>query len=273
MTPKVSIVLTCYNLGAYLQEALDSIAAYPEKRDYEVIIVDDGSTDPATVAVLDGLDPAAYVLLRQANMGLGQARNNGISMARGTYIIPFDADNRLRPAMIAQTIAVLDSTPDVDVVYGDAEYFGERSGRFAMGPHGLEFLLERNRIDACAGFRKELWQRLGGYDWMMPVMGYEDWDFWLRAGVAGASFHKVPEILFNYRVRGGSMIKEAALHLDQVTAYIFNKPELRNLAGVRNTLQALRAKAKAIPNYTGRDHLRLMLQLLVKRINPIKARP
>lgn len=268
MTPKVSIVLTCYNLGAYLQEALDSIAAYPEKQDYEVIIVDDGSTDPATVELLDHLDPDAYILLRQGNTGLGNARNNGISLAQGAYIIPFDADNRLRPAMIAQTIAVLDSRPDVDIVYGDADYFGERTGRFVMGPHDLKYLLERNRIDACAGYRKTLWDNLGGYDGAMPVMGYEDWDFWLRAAISGAHFHKTQGILFDYRVRSNSMLVGTMKNRDLIIDHMFNKPALQPLRELRPAYLELLRKERNAVVLTGRGHLRMAFNLLRKRLFP-----
>ncbi len=227
--PKVSVVVTCYNLGVYLEDALSSIPLEHGGYPIEVIVVDDGSDDAGTIQVLAQLDQVRFKLIRQPNMGLGKARNNGIRVAQGEYIIPLDADNRLRPAMIEETISVLDAEPSMDVVYGDAEYFGDRQGRWVLGEYDLALLTARNRIDACAGFRKGLWERVQGYDEKMPVMGYEDWDFWLRCSMAGARFHYSSLILFDYRIRKGSMYSTTIKHQSALIAYMFNKPELRTL--------------------------------------------
>jgi glycosyltransferase involved in cell wall biosynthesis len=261
--PKVSVVVTCYDLGAYLEEALNSV---PVSDQVEVIVVDDGSTDAGTVGVLDRLDKERFTVVRQPNMGLAKARNNGIRMARGSYIIPLDADNRLRPAIIERTIGILDQDPGVDIVYGDAAYFGERNERWTMGPHELSALIERNRIDACAGFRKSLWQRMQGYDEHMPVMGYEDWDFWLRCTVAGAGFRYVKEVLFDYRVRGGSMIATTMANRPQLVAYIFGKPELRFLQGLREAYLACLERERNRPVLTETILLRMLASKIKGRL-------
>ncbi|MFZ1666556.1 MAG: glycosyltransferase [Flavobacteriales bacterium] len=260
---KVSVVVTCYNLGAYLQEALESIDVSVHQAGVEVIVVDDGSTDPHTVEVLDSLDPLRYVVLRQANLGLAKARNNGIAVAKGDYIIPLDADNRLRPAMIDGTVAVLDTEPAIAIVYGDAEYFGELTGRWVVGEHDFAKLLLKNRIDACAGFRKRIWKQLGGYDEHMPHMGLEDWDFWLRASVAGIKFRYVPEIFFDYRVRKGSMLAGTINHMKPILDHIFNKPELAHLRNVRKAHLELLADKKRI--VTGRELLWQLADRLKQR--------
>lgn len=260
---KVSVVVTCYNLGAYLQEALESIDVSAHPGGVEVIVVDDGSTDPHTVEVLDSLDPLRYVVLRQANLGLAKARNNGIAVAKGEYIIPLDADNRLRPAMIDRTVAVLDTEPAIAIVYGDAEYFGERTGRWVVGEYDFAKLLLQNRIDACAGFRKCIWKQLGGYDEHMPHMGLEDWDFWLRASVAGIKFRSVPEIFFDYRVRKGSMLAGTINHMKPILDHIFNKPELAHLRNVRKAHLELLADKKRI--VTGRELLWQLADRLKQR--------
>lgn len=263
--PKISVVVTCYNLGRYLPEALESVADQAAQGQVEVIVVDDGSTDPATIEVLDAMDPQLYTLLRQRNMGLSAARNNGIKAAHGEYIVPLDADNRLRPAMIQQVVSVLDARPEVDIVFGDAQYFGEREGRFRMGPAHLSALLERNRIDACAGFRKVLWERLGGYDEQM-LLGYEDWEFWLRGLVARAGFHYTGEIMFDYRVRAGSMVTNTVKHQAKIEEYIFNKPELRFLRDHRAKYLDLLARSPRKEVLDGRTLLRHLLARIRQRI-------
>ncbi|MGB3526585.1 MAG: glycosyltransferase [Flavobacteriales bacterium] len=265
--PKISVVITCYNLGHYLNEALDSVAERAGRGEVEVIVVDDGSTDPATIEVLDAMDPQLYTLLRQRNMGLSAARNNGIEVARGKYIIPLDADNRLRPAMFEEVVSVLETKPEVDIVFGDAEYFDGREGRFHMGPARLTELMERNRIDACAGFRKTLWERLSGYDEQM-LLGYEDWEFWLRSLVSGANFHYTGVILFDYRVRAGSMVTNTIKHRAGIEEYIFNKPELRFLREHRSTYLELLALSRQKVVLDGRTLLRMLYDRLRKRIGP-----
>ena len=240
MSPKVSVVVTCYNLGAYVQEALDSIAAYTGPAQVEVIVVDDGSTDAATRAVIAGLDRSRCTVLEQTNMGLAKARNNGIALATGSYIISLDADNRIHPAFIERSIAILESVPEVGVVYGDAMYFEGRTGPWKVGAFDFTRLVQSNYIDACACYRRSIWERVGGYDEHMPHMGWEDWDFWLRCSVAGVQFRYVEEAFFDYRVRAGSMIHDTRKREVELVAYIFAKPQLRFLAPLREQFMRLK---------------------------------
>ncbi|MBX2982316.1 MAG: glycosyltransferase [Flavobacteriales bacterium] len=271
MQPHVSVIITCFNLGAYLHEALGSIGLDVHVP-VEVIVVDDGSTDPATIQILDSMDPQRFTLLRQRNMGLAAARNNGIKAAQGKYIIPLDADNRLRPAMISQVVSVLAARPEVDIVFGDAQYFGEREGRFRMGPADLSAMLERNRIDACAGFRKGLWERVGGYDEQMPVMGYEDWEFWLRSLISHADFHYTDEVLFDYRVREGSMLSNTIKHREVIVEYIFNKPEFRHLRELRRAYVSMLERERNPRTQTGRELMNLLVERIKERILPTQSK-
>ena len=123
---RVSIIITCHNLGAYLQEAVDSALAQ-NYSDFEVLVVDDGSTDPATVALLDRLvaDPRLRVF-RNPNQGVAFARNFGIDNAAGEYILPLDADDRILPDYIARAVEVLDAHPEVGFVSCHYRTFGLR---------------------------------------------------------------------------------------------------------------------------------------------------
>ena len=260
MSPKVSVVITCYNLGAYVQEALDSIAAYTGPTQLEVIVVDDGSTDAATRAVIAGLDRSRCTVLDQANMGLAKARNNGIALATGTYIISLDADNRIYPAFIERSIAILEQEPEVGVVYGDAVYFEGRTGPWKVGAFDFTRLVQSNYIDACACYRRSVWDRVGGYDEHMPHMGWEDWDFWLRCSVSGVQFRYVEEAFFDYRVRAGSMTQDTRKHEAELLAHIFAKPQLRFLAPLREQFMRLKRGS--------REHLgnRELVDLLTQRV-------
>lgn len=236
--PQISIIITCYNLGNYLEEAIASIKDYSLSDDYEIILVNDGSTAESTIQILERIEEQdkAIFVLNQPNMGLAKARNNGIKLAKGKYIIPLDADNKLHPEFIKETIAVLDTNKDVDVVHGDAQLFENKNSIWKGKPFDIAEMVMNNYIDACAGFRKSIWEELGGYDENMPVMGFEDWDLWLRMAVRGCQFQYVETIFFDYRVRDNSMLaiawKERPLLLD----YIFSKKELKHLLPLRNCL-------------------------------------
>jgi glycosyltransferase involved in cell wall biosynthesis len=207
MTPLLSIIMPCYNHGQYIEEAIGSVELCADKHLYELIILNDGSTDACTVQVLEQLSQKGYNVVHQKNQGLGAARNNAIKLAKGKYILPLDSDNRIRPAYIYEGIKVLEASNEVAVVYGDAEFFGEKTGRNQVGEFNLQRIMLGNYIDACAVFRKSVWEELGGYDEKMPVMGVEDWDFWLRTAFKGYRFVYINEVLFDYRVLKNSMLR------------------------------------------------------------------
>jgi glycosyltransferase involved in cell wall biosynthesis len=216
---KASIVITCYNLGAYLEEAFNS-ALQSTHPDFEVIVVDDGSTDPQTrdlVALLEQRHrcDARVRFIRQANKGLSGARNSGIEQATGECILPLDADNKIRPHYLGRATQVLSDQPSVGVVYGWAERFGARAGVWEFPPFDKQKMLLGNGVEACSAFRKQVWREVGGYDEERFREGYEDWDFWLGALEKGWEFVRIPEVLFDYRVRAHSMVSAC------------NEPEIR----------------------------------------------
>src|SRR5438270_12685045 len=111
-SPRFSIVIPCFNHGAYLPETLRSIEA-AGRTDVEVIVVDDGSTDPITRKVIDGLHGEYLTVIRQKNSGLAAARNAGFKAAKTDYVLPVDADNRIRPAYIEHGISLMTADPQV----------------------------------------------------------------------------------------------------------------------------------------------------------------
>ncbi len=205
--PKVSVVIPCYNHGQYIREAIASVEKCTDKNLYEIIIVNDGSTDAFTVDEMAKLANEGYHVINQENQGLGCTRNNGIKAAKGEYILPLDSDNRIRPAYIYESIKILDSQPNLAVFYGDAEYFGDTTGRHVVGSFNLQNMMVGNRIDACAVYRKSVWEAVGGYDEKMPIMGLEDWDMWMNMAFKGYSFYYVDEVMYDYRVLGNSMLR------------------------------------------------------------------
>jgi hypothetical protein len=119
-----------------------------------------------------------------------------------------DSDNKIRSGYIYESLKILDEQPGIAMVYGDSEYFGEKTGIYKTGEFNLQKIMIGNYIDACAVYRKSVWEALGGYDEKMPVMGMEDWDFWLNMSLNGYEFHYIPHVLFSYRVLKNSMISK-----------------------------------------------------------------
>jgi glycosyltransferase involved in cell wall biosynthesis len=202
---KVSVVIPCFNHGQFLGEAVESVTAL-RRENVELIVVDDGSSDERSRKEMEALAERGITTIRQENKGLAAARNAGIAAAKGEYILPLDADNRLRRGYVEHGIRILDTQPKVGVVYGDAERFGSRTGRWRVGPFEQDMLLKWNYIDACAVYRRSVWEQNHGYDSAMPVQGFEDWDFWLGALEHGWEFAYVPEVLFDYRTAENSMV-------------------------------------------------------------------
>lgn len=206
MLPKISIIIPCYNHGMYIKDAIESVELCKDKELYEIIIMNDGSTDKFTVEILQELAESGYHVINQQNQGLGAARNNAIKQAAGKYILPLDSDNKIRPDYIYESIKILDKQPDIAMVYGDSEYFGEKKGINKVGEFNLQRLMLGNFIDACAVYRKSVWEKIDGYDEKMPVMGYEDWDLWLKMALNGFTFRYLNCVMFDYRVRNDSML-------------------------------------------------------------------
>jgi glycosyltransferase involved in cell wall biosynthesis len=206
MPPRISIVIPCYNQGHYLKETLASLTAC-DKDLIEIIIVNDGSTDKATNDYIDELKHLPqYKVIIQKNGGLSAARNSGIELSSCDYILPLDSDNKIRQPYIPRAIEILDNSKTVAVVYGDAEYFDEKTGKWEVGTFNMQRLMLHNYIDACAVIRKSALREVGLYDVSMRL-GWEDWDLWLRIAFAGYSFSYIPEVFFDYRVTQNSMSK------------------------------------------------------------------
>jgi len=200
--PKVTIVITCYNLGPYLDEAINSVLSQSYS-DYEIVVVDDGSTEAETCTLLDDFRRPNTRLIRTANRGVAAARNHGIEVAVGEYILPLDADDRIGPTYLEYAVAVLDQQAEVGIVYCAAELFGEREGAWNLPEFSLPHMLLDNQVFSAGLFRRDDWQAVSGYDDTMRA-GWEDWDFWLRILALRRQVACLPGTLFFYRIRSGS---------------------------------------------------------------------
>lgn len=196
--PRVSIVIPVFDSGALLRDTLASVARQT-LRSYEIVLVDDGSTDPRTIALCDeaAREPGVH-LIRTMNQGPAHARNTGIAAGRAPYVLPLDSDDWLAPTFLERTVALLDTDPAIDVVYTWVALVGRHHGTWETGPFAIPDMLSRCTIHVCSLYRRRVWELAGGYDAQF-VHSCEDWDFWLSALEHGVAGRGIPEVLAYYR--------------------------------------------------------------------------
>jgi GT2 family glycosyltransferase len=211
--PLVSVCLVHHERPALLIEALDALAAQDYPR-FEVILVDDGSRSAAALDVLERLEagssyPFPLTLIRGENRYLGAARNTAARHARGEFLLFHDDDNLAEPHELSQFVrSALKS--GADILTCQAYHFHGEPDRkprilhYPLGLGGAFAFYENSFGDANALVRKTVFDRLGGFS-EHEGLGWEDWEFFLKAFLAGAKIRVVPEPLFWYRISAGGM--------------------------------------------------------------------
>jgi len=232
--PKVSIVIPCYNHGKFIKDCVFSVLEQTYDN-FEIIIVNDGSTDIFTNNLLRNHFEPKIRVIHTANQGLALARNTGIRDARGEYILPLDADDKIGTTYLEKAVSLLDKAPNLGIVYCYAELFGDRSGKFNLPAFSAKNILLDNMIFCSAFFRKTDWEYVGGYNKNMRY-GWEDWDFWLSILELNRDVIRIPEVLFFYRTHANSMttsmgqyhkvIMMLTLFRNHKSMYLRNIPDL-----------------------------------------------
>jgi len=192
---RIGVVIPCYDMGRYLPETLRSVFAQTRPPD-EIVVVDDGSTDPRTRELLATLPPRARVV-RQTNRGPGEARNAGIRAMSAELVLPLDADDLLAPRALERYESALLADPGASFAYGHVRFFGALRGRLDVPPFNPYLELEHNRLVVTALIRRNVFSELGA--WYPPMRVYEDWSFWLSCAKAELRGTVVEEELFLYR--------------------------------------------------------------------------
>lgn len=203
--PIVSIVIPCFNYGRFIADAIASVEKC-DSRLYEIIIVNDGSTDAQTQKILKNLAQNGYHVINQENQGVSAARNTAVAAAKGKYILPLDPDDEIYPSYLQSAVDVLENNPEVGVVYGRAEFFGAKSGEWKLPKFDVAKLLIYNFIYVSAVYRREIWVESGGYH--SETEYWEDWDFWISAAEKGWKFIQLDEMVFRYRIHDSSKMHQ-----------------------------------------------------------------
>jgi glycosyltransferase involved in cell wall biosynthesis len=170
---------------------------------YEIIVVNDGSTEPATNQLLDRLASEGLKVLSTANRGPAAARNLAIAESLAEYILPLDADDWIAPRYLELAVKEMDRSKETRIVCGRVEFFGEWSGEWIQPDYSPSRILLDNMIVATSLFRREDWQRFGGYCEEMRN-GWEDWDFWLSLLAEGGTVKRLDQVVLYYRIHSGS---------------------------------------------------------------------
>jgi glycosyltransferase involved in cell wall biosynthesis len=234
----VTVIVTCFNYGAFLAESVHSALAQ-EGGEPHVIVVDDGSTDADTLVALERLPPQVE-LVRQANAGVAAARNEGLRRAQTPYVLALDADDRLadgslralRGALEADAEVEAEADPQIGFSYGFIGFFGAWEGAMKLAPYDPYRLLFRHSIGPSALVRRELFADVGGYD--SAFRGYEDWDLWLHALQCGWRGRRVEQVTHLYRRHGPTRHHDARAHYRAIFGQLRAKyPALYSRAGRR----------------------------------------
>ena len=194
--PAISVITACYNHGRFINEMLASVFSQTFE-DYEVIIVNDGSTDD-TAEILNKINHNKVRIIHTENLGPAAARNTAIKNARAKFIMNIDADDIAAPFLLEKAYKILCSEKNAGIVYCDAKQIGAGNNQIETGEYSRKAMLMNNRVISLAFFRKADWEKIGGYSNEL-IYGMEDWDLWLSIIELGRDVLKIEDAKFYYR--------------------------------------------------------------------------
>lgn len=220
----VSVILPCYNKAAYLADALDSVLQQ-SYQNWEAIVVNDGSSDNTEDIALEYVERDQRIkYVSKENGGPSSARNRGIELANGEFILPLDSDDVIKPEYMEEAMMAFENDSNLKLVYCQGFFFGTKNGLWDLSYTGYKNLLLGNTIFCSAFFRKSDWLKVGKYDEKM-VKGHEDWEFFIRLLEGDGTVCQIPNPLFYYRIDGPSLT-EIAMRKDvwlETEFYIYSK--------------------------------------------------
>lgn len=197
---RVAVVIPCFDDGATVGEAVESLRG---EEPHELVVVDDGSTDPGTLRTLDELEAGGVRVLHQGNGGLSAARMAGVGATAAPYVYPLDADDLLVPGALAALADALDADPAAKLAWGDVEIFGDFEGRVAgarsFDPWQLTYVSE---IPVASLLRRDALLEAGGWQ----LRGYEDWDLWMAFAERGWRGVYVGRPVIRHRQHGRRLV-------------------------------------------------------------------
>lgn len=203
MSKKLSIVIACYN-DPDVVVAIRSAASqtYTNK---EIIVINDGSNNE-TAKAIDNVKGLVDILITQDNSGQSIARNKGIKKATGEYILNLDSDDYFESSFCEKAVNKLEENKDIKIVTCKARRFNAKGEIDIFSPRGgsiNEFLYSNSALGSSM-FRRKDWEKVGGYEENLPILGFEDWELFIQILKEGGRAYVLQEVLFNYQVRENS---------------------------------------------------------------------
>jgi len=199
VAPRISVLIPCYDDGATVGKAVDSIS---EDEPVEVVLIDDGSRDPQTVAVLDDLAASGAVrLIRQANSGVAAALRAGTAAATAPYVFILNSDDLAEPGALAALGDALDADTGADFAFGWIHFFGDVDFVARQPAWNPWILLHANRWAISSLYRRDALEAVGG---VPDGTAYEDWDLLLGLAEQDRRGLRVPRVVLHYRQHGVS---------------------------------------------------------------------
>ena len=215
--PKVSIIIPCYNQIEFITETIDSVKKQCFT-DYEIIIINDGSTEEGAVQFLNKFSDGDTTVLHIENRGVSAARNYAIKHSNGEYILPLDADDSIDELFLYETVAILDTMPEIEAVRTGVKYFGAINDEEILPAYSRRKHLLQNLFFNTTLFRKSSFLKIGGYDEQF-LIGWEDWDFFLRLIENEKQVYTIERPYLFYRIkltsRNANLYKEKKQKAEQ----------------------------------------------------------
>jgi len=226
--PDVTVVVTCFDYGRFLREAVDSAL----REGARVVVVDDGSTEPLPEL------PSEVEVIRQQNQGVARARNAGLARVQTPYALVLDADDRLAAGALEALRRPLEADPELGFAYGRMRFFGDWEGELKFPPYDPYALLYRHTIGLSALARREVFEQTGGFD---PAFEqFEDWELWVNALAHGWQGRQVDAVTVEYRRHEGSKLsrdrpvyRKAFRQLREKHAELYRAPPKGSLGWLR----------------------------------------
>lgn len=221
MENKVSVIITCFNQEKYIDEAIWSVKNQTFK-DWQCVIVNDGSTDGSEEKILSSISgDSRFVYEFQENSGQGAARNKGVSLSSGKYVVNLDGDDMIASEYLERGVNAMDSDDSICVWWTRVMYFGIRNGEFNTAYKGYASLLKCNSICSGIMFRRSDFDACGGYDETMK--GFDDWEFLIRLLYPGKKVVKESYFGYFYRKHGDSVNTSSNKNQKKLKEYIYDK--------------------------------------------------